>query len=89
MLEEVEITVSMSGKGNCYDNAVTESFFGSVKDECVHRTVYHSHDEARQSLFEFLEVFYNRQRRHSSLGYLSPAAFEQQWELTAKSRAVF
>jgi putative transposase len=85
----VEITVSMSGKGNCYDNAVTESFFGSVKDECVHRTIYHSHDEARQSLFEYLEVFYNRQRRHSSLGYLSPAAFEQQWELTAKNLAVF
>lgn len=89
VLEQVEITVSMSGKGNCYDNAVTESFFGSVKDECVHRTVYHSHDEARQSLFEYLEIFYNRQRRHSSLGYLSPAAFEQQWELSAKNLAVF
>jgi len=89
VLEEVEITVSMSGKGNCYDNALTESFFGSVKDECVHRAVYHSHGEARQSLFEFLEVFYNRQRRHSSLGYLSPVAFEQQWELRAKNLAVF
>jgi putative transposase len=89
VLEEVEITVSMSGKGNCYDNAVTESFFGTVKDECVHRTAYHSQDEAKQSLFEYLEIFYNRQRRHSSLGYLSPAAFEQQWELTAKNLAVF
>jgi putative transposase len=83
VLEQVEITVSMSGKGNCYDNAVTESFFGSVKDECVHRTVYRTHEDARRSLFEYLEVFYNRQRRHSSLGYLSPAAFEQQWELTS------
>src|SRR5258708_1471803 len=55
VLEQVEIIVSMSGKGNCYDNAVTESFFGSVKDECVHRTVYRSQEEARQSLFEFLE----------------------------------
>jgi putative transposase len=81
--------MSMSGKGNCYDNAVTESFFGSVKDECVHRTIYHSHEEARQSLFEYLEIFYNRQRRHSSLGYLSPLAFEQQWECTAKKPAVF
>ncbi len=89
VLEQVDITVSMSGKGNCYDNAVTESFFGSIKDECVHRTVYHSRDDARQSLFEYLEVFYNRQRRHSSLGYLSPAAFEQQWELAAKNLAVF
>ena len=89
VLAQVEIKVSMSGKGNCYDNAVTESFFGTVKDECVHRTLYHSHDEARQSLFEYLEVFYNRQRRHSSLGYLSPAVFEQQWELRAKNLAVF
>jgi len=89
VLAQVEIKVSMSGKGNCYDNAVTESFFGTVKDECVHRTLYHSHDEARQSLLEYLEVFYNRQRRHSSLGYLSPAVFEQQWELRAKNLAVF
>jgi transposase InsO family protein len=89
LLEQVEITVSMSGKGNCYDNALTESFFGTVKDECVHRTVYQTHEDARRSLFEYLEVFYNRQRRHSSLGYLSPMAFEQQWELTAKNLAVF
>lgn len=89
VLEQVKITVSMSGKGNCYDNAVTESFFGTVKDECVHRTVYQTHEDARQSLFEYLEVFYNRQRRHSSLGYLSPSAFEQQRALTAKNLAVF
>jgi len=89
VLAQVEIKVSMSGKGNCYDNAVTESFFGTVKDECVHRTLYHFHDEARQSLLEYLEVFYNRQRRHSSLRYLSPAVFEQQWELRAKNLAVF
>ncbi len=89
VLEQVEITVSMSGKGNCYDNAVTEAFFGSVKDECVHRTVYHSHEEARRSLFEYMEVFYNRQRRHPFLGYLSPSAFERQWELTAENLAVF
>jgi transposase InsO family protein len=89
-LEHVEITVSMSGKGNCYDNAVTESFFGSVKDECVHRTVYHSREEARRSLFEFLEVFYNRKRRHSSLGYVSPVVFEQKWwAQTAENPAVF
>jgi putative transposase len=89
VLEQVEITMSMSGKGNCYDNAMTESFFGSVKDECVHRTVYRSHEEARQSLFEYLEIFYNRQRRHSSLGYLSPLAFEQQWERASENPAVF
>lgn len=89
VLEQSGIVVSMSGKGNCYDNAATESFFGSLKDECVHRTFYRSHEEARQSLFEFLEVFYNRQRRHSSLGYLSPFAFEQQGEVTAENLAVF
>src|SRR5258708_38639162 len=66
-LEQARIVVSMSGKGNWYDNAATESFFGSLKDEGVHRTSYRSHEEARQSLFEFLEVFSNPQRRHSSL----------------------
>jgi putative transposase len=90
MLDQIEITVSMSGKGNCYDNAITESFFGSVKDECVHRTVYHCREEARRSLFEFLEVFYNRRRRHSSPGYVSPVVFEQQWwAQTAENPAVF
>jgi putative transposase len=89
VLEQAEIVMSMSGKGNCYDNAATESFFGSLKDECVHRTSYQSREEARQSLFEYLEVFYNRQRRHSSLGYLSPWAFEQRWEVTAENHAVF
>ena len=88
-LEQAKIVVSMSGKGNCYDNAATEAFFGSLKDECVHRTSYRSHEEARQSLFEFLEVFSNRQRRHSSLGYLSPPTFEQRWEITAENPAVF
>jgi len=89
ILEQSEIVVSMSGKGNCYDNAATESFFGSLKDECVHRTFYQSHEEARQSLFESLEVFSHRQRRHSSLGYLSPLAFEHQWEVPAENPAVF
>jgi putative transposase len=70
VLEQAGIVVSMSRKGNCWDNAAMESFFGSLKDECVHRATYQSHEEARQSLFEFLEVFYNRQRRHSSPGYL-------------------
>src|SRR5260370_14417706 len=74
VLEQVDIMVSMSGKGNCYDNAVTESFFGSIKDEFVHKTVYHSRDDARQSLFEYLEGVYKRQNRQSSLRYLKPSA---------------
>ncbi len=86
---KIEIVVSMSGKGNWYDNAATEALFGSLKDECVHRTFSQSHEEARQSLFEYLEVFSHRQRRHSSLGYLSPLAFEHQWEVPAENPAVF
>ncbi len=76
-LEQSGIIVSMSRKGNCWDNAAKESFFGSLKDECVGSTIYQSHEQARQSLFEYLEVFYNRIRRHSSLGYVSPLIYEQ------------
>jgi putative transposase len=89
VLEQAGIVVSRSGKGTWYDNAATESFFGSLKDEGVHRTSSRSHEEARQSLFEFLEVCSNRQRRHSSLSYLSPLAFEQRWEVTAENLALF
>ena len=73
---------SMSRRGNCYDNAVTESFFGTLKTELVHHERYATREAARQSLFEYLEVFYNRQRRHSTLGYVSPAQYEQQLELS-------
>ena len=68
----------MSRPGNCYDNAVAESFFGTLKTELVHRTRYATRDEARASIFEWIECWYNRRRRHSSLGYLSPEAFEAQ-----------
>lgn len=78
MLAQFHIQVSMSGKGNCYDNAMMESFFSSLKTECVHRQAYQSRTEAKQSIFEWIEVFYNRQRRHSSLAYRSPVAYEQQ-----------
>jgi putative transposase len=70
------ITASMSRRGNCYDNAVMESFFSTLKTELAHRRKYVSHDQARRSIFEWIEVFYNRQRRHSSLNNLSPEAFE-------------
>jgi putative transposase len=70
------IEPSMSRKGNCWDNAVVESFFGTLKRELVHHESYACRDEARRSLFEYIEVFYNRQRRHSTLGYRSPAEFE-------------
>jgi putative transposase len=76
-LEQAGMVVSMSRKGNCWDNAAMESFFGSLKEECVGKTLYPSHERATQSLFEYLEVYYNRQRRHSTLGYVSPLIYEQ------------
>jgi putative transposase len=76
-LEQVGVMVSMSRKGNCWDNAAMESFFGSLKEECVGSTIYPSHEEARLALFTYLEVYYNRIRRHSTLGYVSPFVYEQ------------
>jgi transposase InsO family protein len=70
------VECSMSRRGNCYDNAVHESFFGTLKSECAD-VRFASRIAARQSVFEYIEVWYNRQRRHSTLGYLSPAEFEQ------------
>jgi putative transposase len=78
VLAQFHIQVSMSGKGDCYDNAMLESFFSSLKTECVHQHAYQSRSEAQASIFEWIEVFYNRQRRHSSLAYVSSAAYEQQ-----------
>lgn len=70
------MTASMSRSGNCYDNAVIESFFGTLKTELVHHERYGTREQAKRSIFEYVEVFYNRQRRHSAIGYVSPDAFE-------------
>ncbi|MCS6325510.1 MAG: transposase [Nitrospira sp.] len=67
---------SMSRKGNCWDNACVESFFGTLKRELVYHRHYATRDEATRDIFEYIEVFYNRMRRHSALGYDSPAEFE-------------
>jgi transposase InsO family protein len=67
---------SMSRKGNCWDNACVESFFSSLKTECVYRQRFSTHAAARLALFDYLEVFYNRSRLHSHLGYVSPAEYE-------------
>jgi putative transposase len=75
-LAEAKARVSMSGVGNCYDNAVMESFFGTLKGECA-TNLFATRQEARQQIFEFIEIWYNRQRLHSSLGYLSPVEYEQ------------
>jgi putative transposase len=77
-LERHGMRCSMSRKGDCWDNAVAESFFSSLKSERVHHRLYRSRDEARRDIFEYIEVFYNRIRLHSTLGYLSPAQFELQ-----------
>ncbi len=77
LLADVGVTTSMSRTGNCYDNAVTESFFATLKGECVERASFQTRGQARQTIFEFVECFYNRVRRHSSLGYISPVAYEQ------------
>ena len=75
-LAEFKARVSMNGVGNCYDNAVMESFFGTLKTECASQR-FASREEARRAIFEFIEIWYNRQRLHSSLGYFSPAEFER------------
>ena len=76
LLAKQGITCSMSRTGNCDDNAPMESFFASLKKELVHHETYATLAEAKASLFEYIEVFYNRIRRHSSLGYVAPAEFE-------------
>jgi len=72
--------LSMSAKGNCYDNAAMETFFHTLKTEHVFFCNYLTRKEAKTSIFEYIEVFYNRQRLHSSLSYMSPAEFESQWQ---------
>ena len=67
----------MSAKGDCYDNSVAESFFGTLKTELVYEQTYLSREQARQSIFEYIEIFYNRVRRHSTLNYQSPENFEK------------
>ena len=86
-LEQVGAVVSMSRKGNCWENAAMESFFGSLKEECGGNQVYSSHEQARQALFEYLEIYDHRQRRHSTLGYVSPLVYEQMEEKYAKNNA--
>jgi len=74
---------SMSRKGDCWDNAPMESFFATLKTELVYRKQFKTRQEAKAKIFEYIEVFYNRQRRHSSLGYKSPVDFERQQTLSS------
>lgn len=78
-LQAAGVVPSTGSVGDCYDNAVVESFFASLKVELVDRQVWPGRDAARQAIFEYVEVWYNRQRRHSTLGYLAPVAFEAEF----------
>lgn len=78
LLKRYGIKQSMSRKGNCWDNAVSESFFHTLKTECVNHEKYPTREQAKKSIFDYIEVFYNRQRPHSNNGYLSPVEFEKQ-----------
>jgi len=68
----------MSRKGDCFDNAMIESVWGTLKEEGIGQTIYHTRDEAKTAVFDYIEVFDNRKRKHSSLGYLSPVDYEKQ-----------
>ena len=78
LLKTHGIECSMSARGSCYDNAVVESFFSSLKRERIRRQNYHTREEAKADVFEYIECFYNRKRRHATLGYVSPVEFETQ-----------
>ncbi len=84
-LRNLYIQCSMSGKGNCYDNAVAESFFATLEKELLSRVRFQNHRDAKRAIFEYIEVFYNRLRRHSSIEYLSPINYEKQFAQNQKA----
>ena len=77
---EMGVKISMGSVGDCYDNAMAESFFATLECELIDRTVFHTRKEAQLEVFDFIEAFYNRKRRHSSIDYLSPVNFERRME---------
>ena len=86
-LKDHGIQLSMSRRGNCWDNAVVESFFRTVKQELQNDARFKSREDARAQLFDYIEVFYNRQRKHSTLGYISPAQFESNLPIPVSTKA--
>jgi putative transposase len=85
ILHQHNIQISMSKKGDCYDNTMIESFWGTLKEEGIGQKIFLSRKEAKTVIFDYIEVFYNRKRRHSSLGYLSPVDFEKHGEKREES----
>jgi len=81
LLDDNDFICSMSRKGNCWDNACVESFFGSLKNEWVIDKIYETYEEGEKDIFNYIEVFYNRKRRHASLGNVSPAVYEKKHEM--------
>jgi putative transposase len=79
VLRQHHFVQSMSRKGNCWDNAVAESFFHTIKTQMIHEHKFHNVAEAEQALFNYIEVYYNRRRKHSTNGYKSPAQYEMEW----------
>jgi len=79
ILEQCGLQASMSGRGNCFDNAPMESFWGTLKQELIHHRRYRSRQEAMRDITEYIEIFYNRQRRQAKLGYLAPAIYAQKY----------
>ena len=87
LLTANKIVCSMSRKGNCWDNAVVESFFGSLKNEWIQKKIYETFEDAKKDIFNYIEVFYNRKRRHTSLGYVSPVVYEEMYEMKQERAA--
>jgi putative transposase len=83
ILSDFGVIPSMSGKGNCFDNAVTETFFHTLKTELMFDCIFETREAAKSAIFEYIEIFYNRERKHSTLGYCSPEKFEQYWAKVA------
>jgi len=80
LLAQHKMLCSMSRKGNCYDNACAETFFSTIKNEMIHLRKFRTREEARKAVFEYIEIFYNRKRRHQSLNYLTPATYLWQYQ---------
>ena len=87
LLDNNKVVCSMSGKGNCWDNACAESFFGSLKSERVKSKIYESFEDAKKDIFNYIEMFYNRKRRHESLGYVSPVVYEEMHDMKQERAA--
>jgi len=87
LLKDNKAVCSMSRKGNCWDNACVESFFGSLKTEWVKGKIYESFEDGKKDIFNYIEMFYNRKRRHKTLGYVSPVVYEEMYEMNQNRAA--